>query len=212
MKATGIAPCGRRTPGTWRESRSVRSYRRRLGAPAQHEPAISEIRFFHRSLGDVDACGNVRAAVVTVLQVHRQPGEVGILSGPYRLMHGRHRTWHFNRRNRCRAFKNLLEQARRVDAESERQPAAAPRTLPTTGRSDFPPGRAFKREPPWDSRRGENRYRRGRSARRRSPVRLHRVAGRESAGAGMPQVYRVIPDGHAVIGAVFTPSSQSSVT
>jgi hypothetical protein len=28
----------------------------------------------------------------------------------------------------------------------------------------------------------------------------------------MPQVYRVIPDGHAVIGAVFTPSSQSSVT
>src|SRR6476620_10724607 len=96
-----------------------------LGAPTQHEPAISEISLLSiDALGDVDACGNVRAAVMTVLQVHRQPGEVGIRSGPYHLVYGRHGTRHFNRSNWCRALESLFEQTRCADAESERQSAA----------------------------------------------------------------------------------------
>jgi hypothetical protein len=70
---------------------------------------------------------------MTVLQVHWQPGEVGIPSSPYHLMHGRHGTGNFNGRNRWRAFENLLEQARCADAERERQPAAAPQNVADDG-------------------------------------------------------------------------------
>ncbi len=95
-----------------------------LGAPAQHQPAIADIAALAvEAAGDVDAGGDVRRAVLAVLEMNGKPGEVGIGAGQHHLMHRRLTARYFHRRDgRFDPRQDFLEQVVFRHVEGERQP------------------------------------------------------------------------------------------
>ena len=96
-------------------------------AAAQHQPAAADIGLAGRRVGgEVDARGDVGAAVLLMLDVERQAGEVDVVAPPDRLMHRRLRRRHLQHRLRIgHAAHELVRDVALRHAQRRGEPLAA---------------------------------------------------------------------------------------
>ena len=94
---------------------------------AQHQPAQADVGEAGLRVDDiVDGGGDIRPAVGAVLQMHRQPGHVGVVAGQHHRLAGRLGARHLeNLRLVAKPPRHFLHQLVRLDAERRRDPRAA---------------------------------------------------------------------------------------
>ena len=107
--------------------RHLRQVREHGVAPAQHQPAAADIAPSGRRIDRVvDRRREIRRAVIGVLHVERQPGEIDVVAGDHHLLHRRIGLRHLHHRLRVRhAAGEFLRQVALVGRAERRGMAAA---------------------------------------------------------------------------------------